>query len=75
LAATERGELDRALTLIEEAVAIFRSSGDKWALAILLVNLCHVMVRRGDFEQAIVAAREGLMLSQETGDRRSSRGV
>jgi hypothetical protein len=56
--------------LIEDAVAIFRSSGDKWALGILLVNLSHVLVHRGEFEEAIAAAREGVMLTHETADRR-----
>jgi non-specific serine/threonine protein kinase len=32
LAAIEQGELERARLLIEDAVAVFRSSGDKWAL-------------------------------------------
>ena len=50
---------------------MFRSSGDSWALAILLANLSHVMVCRGDIEQAIVTAREGLLLSHESVDRRS----
>jgi hypothetical protein len=46
-------------------------SGDKWALAILLVNLCHVLMYCGELDGAIAAAREGVRLSQETADRRS----
>ena len=71
LAAIERGDLGKAQSLIEDAIAVFRSSGDKWALAILLANLSHVMVCRGDIEQAIVTAREGLLLSHQSVDRRS----
>jgi hypothetical protein len=50
---------------------VFRSLGDKWGLAILLVNLSHVLVHRGEYEEAAAAAREGVMLSRETADRRS----
>jgi hypothetical protein len=70
-AALARGELERARLLIDEAVAIFRSSGDKWALTILLVNLCHVLTCCGELDEAGVAAREGMWLCEETADRRS----
>jgi non-specific serine/threonine protein kinase len=71
LAALERGEPARARVLIEESEAVFRSSGDKWALAILLVNLCNVLLYCDDLDGAIAAACEGIRLSQETADRRS----
>jgi non-specific serine/threonine protein kinase len=71
IAEIERGDLGKAQSLMEDATAVFRSSGDQWAEAILLVNLSHVMACRGDIEQAIVTAREGLLLSHESVDRRS----
>ena len=48
---------------MEESVALARPLGDHWLLATLLFNLGIVLVYRREFEQAMTAAREGVVLS------------
>jgi hypothetical protein len=59
LAALERGERERSRLLIVESESVFRSSGDKWALAIVLVNLCTVLLYCDEVDAAMAAACEG----------------
>jgi hypothetical protein len=42
--------------------------GGKWILGLHLTNLAGVLVERGDFEEALSPAREGLELSKAGGD-------
>jgi tetratricopeptide (TPR) repeat protein len=63
------GELDAAATGFREAIALMRGSnmGTKLVLGVNLTNLAGVLVERGDFEAALIAAREGLDLRQAAG--------
>jgi tetratricopeptide (TPR) repeat protein len=63
------GELDAAATAFREAIALMRGSnmGTKLVLGVNLTNLAGVLIERGDFEEALIAAREGLGLRQASG--------
>lgn len=63
------GELDTAVAGFREAIALLRANmGTKWLLGLHLSNLAGVLVERGDFEEALSPAREGLELSRAGGD-------
>ena len=63
------GELDAAAAGFREAIALMRASnmGTKLVLGVNLTNLAGVLVERGDFEEALIAAREGLDLRKTGG--------
>lgn len=63
------GELDAAATGFREAIAMMRGSntGTKLVLGVNLTNLAGVLVERGDFEEALIAAREGVELRKAGG--------
>jgi len=63
------GELDAAATAFREAIALMRGSnmGTKLVLGVNLTNLAGVLIERGNFEEALIAAREGLGLRQASG--------
>ena len=53
------GELDRATELLEEALTLWRASGDPAIIAGILTHLGHTMLLQGDIERATAAARAG----------------
>jgi predicted ATPase len=63
------GDLDAALAAFVEAVARLRSSplARKWNFGMALTNLAGVRTERGELDEALAAAREGLPLLQEAG--------
>ena len=64
------GALDAAAAGFREAIALMRASnmGTKLILGVNLTNLAGVLVERGDFEEALAAAREGFELRKAGGD-------
>ena len=63
------GALDAAATGFREAIALMRGSNmaTKLVLGVNLTNLAGVLVERGDLDEALVAAREGLDLRKSAG--------
>jgi predicted ATPase/DNA-binding winged helix-turn-helix (wHTH) protein len=63
------GDLDAAATGFREAIELMRGSnkGTKLILGANLTNLAGVLIERGDFDEALIAAREGLELRLAAG--------
>jgi predicted ATPase/DNA-binding winged helix-turn-helix (wHTH) protein len=63
------GELDAAATGFREAIELMRGSnkGTKLILGANLTNLAGVFIERGDFDEALSVAREGLELRKAAG--------
>lgn len=63
------GDLDRALSGFREVIAALRTdpSSTKGRLGVSLTNLAGVHVERGEIDDALSVAREGLPLRQEAG--------
>ena len=63
------GDLDAALAALSETVARLRNSplSSKDSLGVCLTNLAGVCTERGELDQALAAAREGLPLLEEAG--------
>jgi non-specific serine/threonine protein kinase len=63
------GELDAAAVGFREVIANMRGSnkGSKLVLGVNLINLAGVLIERGDFDEALSAAREGLELTKTGG--------
>ena len=63
------GELDAAATGFREVIATMRGSnkGSKLILGVNLINLAGVLIERGDFDEALRLAREGLELAKTGG--------
>ena len=59
----------RAGSLLEEAVSLARSGGDRWVLAISLTNLAERFREVDDDERATALYEESLAISREIGDR------
>jgi hypothetical protein len=59
----------RGRSLCDEAVAVARSSGDRWILAIALNGLAERLRLEGDDERAVSLFWEELRVSREVGDR------
>ena len=64
-----QGDLDAALTLLEQNLAVQRRLGDTRAIAQALSNLSVVLSTRGDYEVAETYAEEGLRVSEELQDK------
>jgi tetratricopeptide (TPR) repeat protein len=64
------GDRDAALASYRECVALARKSpvNDQISLAHLLTNLAGVLTERGELNEALAAAREGLPLLKEAGE-------
>jgi predicted ATPase/DNA-binding winged helix-turn-helix (wHTH) protein len=63
------GDLDAAATGFREAIELMRGSnkGTKLILGANLTNLAGVLIERGDFDEALIVAREGLELRLAAG--------
>jgi predicted ATPase/DNA-binding winged helix-turn-helix (wHTH) protein len=68
------GELDAAVAGFREAIALMRGSnmGTKLILGVNLTNLAGALVERGDFDEALSAAREGVELRRAGGDTKGA---
>jgi predicted ATPase/DNA-binding CsgD family transcriptional regulator len=64
-----QGDYDRATSLLEEALALFRELGDKRGVATSLVNLGFAALHLGDKERADVLRQEVEALRKEPPDR------
>ena len=63
------GELDAALAGFRETIGLMRTSNraTKGSLGVNLTNLAGVLTERGELNEALTVAREGLRLRKETG--------
>lgn len=52
---------------LESAVAAFRQSGERWALATSLSNLAFAYSTLGEFDESVAALEESMSLSRELG--------
>jgi len=66
--AQEKGDHDRLAQLFEDALALLRPNGDKWAMAITLMDFANFRVVHGHYAQAKVALGEMIGLYKELGD-------
>ncbi len=66
----ERGEDEKALKVLERALALFRSAGDLRGVASCQDDLAQILMVRGQLDGAVVAAREALEIRRAHGDRR-----
>jgi predicted ATPase/DNA-binding SARP family transcriptional activator/DNA-binding CsgD family transcriptional regulator len=64
-----QGDSDRAIALLEEALALFRELGDRRGVAISIGNLGNALLHRGDMERAAVLRQEAEALRGEPLDR------
>jgi predicted ATPase/DNA-binding CsgD family transcriptional regulator len=64
-----RGDYQRAITLLEEGLALFRELGDKRGVAASLVNLGFATLHLGDEERAAALRQEVEALQREPLDR------
>ena len=65
-----QGEYDRAATLLQESLALFRELGDRQGIADSLNNLGLVAWHRSDYGRATAAHEEALALRRQLGDKR-----
>lgn len=66
--ATAQGEYDRARTLLEESLALYRALGDQQRIGWVLYLLAHVLfVSQGDLARAAALAEQSLALQREVG--------
>ena len=63
------GDLEQALTLTREGLALTQEFGDRTLVTHALNNLAYWLYLHGDLEQAKAFAHEGLTLARELGDR------
>src|SRR5262249_8760064 len=62
------GDLDAALARFREAAALMQDAPLRDMLGFCLTNLAGVLIERGEFDEALVAARKGLPLRMEAGE-------
>jgi predicted ATPase/DNA-binding CsgD family transcriptional regulator len=63
--ALARGDLDRAVALGEESLAMYRRAMDAYGIVMCLLHIAFVTFARGEHERTAALLREGLRLSQE----------
>jgi predicted ATPase/DNA-binding XRE family transcriptional regulator len=64
-----KGDLERAVELFEESLALYRESGDEGGAAIVMVQLGQIARTRGEHGRAVALSDEGLALSRKLDDR------
>jgi predicted ATPase/DNA-binding CsgD family transcriptional regulator len=67
--ALARGDLDRAVALGEEGLAMYRRAGDAYGIVMCLLHIAFVTFARGEHERTATLLREGLRLSKELGHK------
>jgi hypothetical protein len=67
--AFDRGNYDEAIKLTEEALALFRSTGGKWGVALHLIDLSFFRALHGQYAQAEAVCAEVIVLAQQLADR------
>ena len=68
IAASKRGDHDRAHALLEESIAIGRRGGDPWLFAIALNNLGNQLMSEGEYERSVELFEESLAMGEARGD-------
>ncbi|HWQ00875.1 MAG TPA: tetratricopeptide repeat protein, partial [Gaiellaceae bacterium] len=68
LAATARGDRDRALVLTEESLVLARALEDGWLLSVATNNLGSFWMGQGDYERAVALFEESLAIGEARGD-------
>jgi non-specific serine/threonine protein kinase len=63
--ALARGDLDRAVALGEESLAMYREARDTYGIVMCLLHIAFVTFARGEHERTAALLREGLRLSRE----------
>jgi non-specific serine/threonine protein kinase len=63
--ALARGDLDRAVALGEESLAMYRRAMDAYGIVMCLLHIAFVTFARGEHQRTAALLREGLRLSQE----------
>ena len=61
------GEVDRALAVLPQAVAIFREIGDRWGISTALTSLGEILPLVGDLAGGLAALQEAARHSRELG--------
>ncbi|CAM3587280.1 LuxR C-terminal-related transcriptional regulator [Kibdelosporangium persicum] len=69
VASVFQGDLDTAAVLCDEACAIARAHGEKWAYAYAIYGLALVALSRGDLRQAAEYGRQCLRIKREFKDQ------
>jgi tetratricopeptide (TPR) repeat protein len=67
----QRGEVDQALKLHQEELAIYEALSDKRSQALTLVNIARLLAQRGEVDQALTLYQENLAILAALGDKRS----
>jgi non-specific serine/threonine protein kinase len=68
--AVQKGDLQRAHQLYDEAIALERLGGEIWGLGIVLLAAARLSLVRDDYDRARSQASEALLLSQQLEDPR-----
>jgi predicted ATPase/transcriptional regulator with XRE-family HTH domain len=68
--ATEQGDYDRAMSLLEAALTSARAAGERPIAALALTDLGSIARQRGAYNRAARFHQEALTLRRETGDAR-----
>ncbi len=63
--ALAQGDLERAVTLGEESLRMYRGARDGYGIVMCLLHIAFVTLARGEYERTATLLREGLQLSQE----------
>jgi len=65
-----KGEVDQALKLHQEGLAIFEALGDKRSRAITLGDIAQLLSAKGEVDQALKLHQEGLAIFEALGEKR-----
>jgi len=65
--AQERGDYVAARSYAEEALAIFRQTGDRWTRAYVLLRLGEILTAQGQCARLNELYTEGLLMAQQSG--------
>jgi predicted ATPase/DNA-binding XRE family transcriptional regulator len=70
--AQRQGDYERAVTVLEEGLALWRAADDRRGSARALLIFGNVVKERGQYQEATALFEQSLQLSQEAGDRAHS---
>lgn len=70
--ATEQGEYDRAVQMVDESLSLYRELGDRHSIAAVLVIAGAIAWRRSDYQRAATLYGESLAIFRELGDARNA---
>jgi predicted ATPase/DNA-binding SARP family transcriptional activator/DNA-binding CsgD family transcriptional regulator len=69
LLALNQSDYERARTLLEESLALYRELGDQKGVAWVLNNIGNVALDQGDYDRAVSLYKESLAYYRELGDK------